>query len=78
MTEYVEGKVWRWSEEGAEPEVVSQLDSSWIPNLHWGLGAGGWDRDTMYVMNLDGRGVFEVPVAVPGKPDAYEALSTGP
>jgi sugar lactone lactonase YvrE len=78
VSEYLEGKVWRWSAEGAEPELVSQLDSTWIPNLHWGLGVGGWERDTMYVMNLDGRGIFEVPVSVLGKPDAYEALSAAP
>ncbi|GDX80457.1 hypothetical protein LBMAG42_22680 [Deltaproteobacteria bacterium] len=72
VSEYIEGVVWRFATEGAEAEKVSQLRSSWIPNMHWGNGRGGWDTQTLYVMDRDRKGVFAVPVGVGGHGDAYE------
>jgi hypothetical protein len=66
VTEYVQGKIWRFAEEGVEPELVVKLNSSWIPNLHWGNGVEGWERDILYVMDRDQRGVFELKVGIEG------------
>ena len=66
VTEYVQGKIWRFAEEGVEPELVVKLNSSWIPNLHWGNGVEGWERDVLYVMDRDQRGVFELKVGIEG------------
>lgn len=71
VSEYIEGVVWRFTAEGSEAETVSKLRSSWIPNMHWGNGRGGWDPQTLYVMDRDRQGVFAVPVGVGGHGDAY-------
>lgn len=74
-TEYGPGIVWRWpAEAGGEPEELLDLRSTWIPNLHWGLGVGGWERTTVYIIKRTG-GFVEVPVGVEGKVDALEILS---
>lgn len=72
VSEYIEGVVWRFDAEGAEAQKASQLRSSWIPNMHWGNGRGGWDTQTLYVMDRDRQGVFAVPVGIGGHGDAYE------
>ena len=40
---------------------------SYMPNLQWGRGQGGWDAQTLYIIDVD-AGVLAVPVGVPGKP----------
>ena len=59
VTEYIRGTVWRFTGERAAAEVVASLSSTWIPNLHWGLGLGGWESETVYVSACDGSGVLE-------------------
>lgn len=71
VAEYVTGKVMRFSAEGAEAELVTRLRSSWIPNLHWGPGAGGFASDVMYVADREGGTIFGVNVGVPGRPELY-------
>ncbi len=66
VTEYIQGKIWRFSSEGAEPELVVKLSSAWIPNLHWGNGVGGWEKDLLYVMDREDRGIFVLDVGVEG------------
>ena len=51
------GTVWRFRGEGAAPEAVASLSSTWIPNLHRGLGLGGWESETVYVADRE-RGRF--------------------
>lgn len=76
VTEYTLGKVWRFDAEGAEAELVSRLGASWIPNMHWGNGIGGWETDVLYVMDRDRAGVFALPVGVHGHADAYQPEAT--
>ncbi len=66
VTEYVQGHVWRISPDGAQVERVATLPSSWIPNLHFGEGIGGWDNTTLYVADRDEGRMFAIPIGIPG------------
>lgn len=65
--------VWRFSPDGTKDEQLVNLggETAWIPNLQWGSGIGGWDRETLYVLDFSGNRVFEVPVGVTDKPRGY-------
>ena len=71
VTEYIEGTVWRFTEENAEAEVVARLRADWIPNMHWGNGIGGWEKDVLYVSDRTHAGMYALDVGVEGHPDAY-------
>jgi len=66
VTEYIQGKVYRMPGGDSPPELIAQLPTDWIPNLHWGNGVGGWDTNTLYVMDRSSPGVFALEVGVPG------------
>lgn len=72
-TEYGPGIVWRWPADGGEAEELLDFRSAWIPNMHWGLGVGGFARTSLYIMRRSG-GIIEAPIGVEGKPDAYDVL----
>jgi len=82
VTEYVLGKIWRFSPEGEEVEMVAQLPTAWIPNMHWGNGGGGFAERVLYVMDRmgawggggSGAKLYGVEVGVPGAPGP--AIST--
>jgi len=42
-----------------------------LPNLQWGSGIGGWDRETLYVVDFSADRLFEVQVGVTDKPRSY-------
>ena len=67
ISEYVTGFVWRWDEEGADPVQVTEFLASWIPNMHWGNGLGGWESDVLYVADRDTAGVFGLHLDVEGR-----------
>ena len=64
--------VYRISPDGATIEIAVDLSppSSWIPNMQWGSGVGGWDDQTLYVIDISGA-VYETPVGVPSKLRPY-------
>ena len=66
LTEYIAGIVWRIGPAGGEPELVAQLDASWIPNMHFGHGVGGWQENVLYVSDRDTAGVYALELGVPG------------
>jgi sugar lactone lactonase YvrE len=69
VTEFSAAKVWRITPDGKAKLAVdlgSAVQASWIPNLHFGSGVGGWDPKTLYVMSLDGPRVFALKIGVPG------------
>lgn len=71
VAEYVTGSVWRFDGEGAEGVLAVDVMSYWIPNIHWGLGVGGFDTDVMYVTDRQHESLHAVAVGVPGRPEAY-------
>ncbi|MEZ4319661.1 MAG: SMP-30/gluconolactonase/LRE family protein [Myxococcota bacterium] len=66
ITEYIDGTVWRIPPSGTGVERVMDLPSSWIPNLRWGSGVGGWDPETLYVADRDQGRVFALPMGIRG------------
>lgn len=73
VCEYIAAIVWRISPDGASIEQLVQLgaETSWIPNLQFGSGYGGWESDHLYVLDISGDRVFDIDVGVPDKPRAY-------
>lgn len=67
VTEYVVGKIWRFTPDGSKVELLFDPPTSWVPNLHWGNGKGGWDTKTLYVMDRDGGNLYSVPLGIPSK-----------
>jgi sugar lactone lactonase YvrE len=63
---------YRISPDGATIEIAADLSppSSWIPNMQWGSGVGGWDDMKLYVADISSA-VYEIPVGVPSKYRAY-------
>jgi len=51
--------------------VEAGVNSVAFGNLQWGSGIGGWDRETLYVLDVVGDRVVEIEVGVPDKPRAY-------
>jgi len=47
-------------------DLTGAAGGSFISAANFGSGAGGFERENLYVMNLDG-GVFEVEMGIPGK-----------
>lgn len=73
-SEYTNGRLWRVSPEG-QVELLATLPSSWIPNIKWGRGVGGFSSDVMYVADRDLSRLFGVQVGVTG---AREFFATVP
>jgi streptogramin lyase len=71
VTVFVDGTVWRFGPAGGDAELVASLGTTWIPNLHWGVGIGGWDADKLYVIERGGGRVYELLVGVPEKPRVF-------
>lgn len=65
--------IWRISPDGmtSEPLVNLSADTGWIPNMQWGSGIGGWDKDILYVLDFGGNSLFEIDLGVGDKPRAY-------
>jgi len=63
---------YRISPDGETIEIAADLSppSSWIPNMQWGSGLGGWDRNNLYVADIYGA-VYEIPVGIPSKYLSY-------
>lgn len=64
VTDYGPGLVWRV--EGNTHDLVVDLPSGWIPNMHFGSGHGGWDPWRLYVMDIGGDQLYELDLGVPG------------
>jgi hypothetical protein len=69
LTEYTTGRIFRIDPSGASaPEQVADVPSSWIPNMRWGNGVGGWDDTVLFVSDRNGGRLFGLQVGIPGKP----------
>lgn len=73
VCEFGPATIWRISPDGLTivPLVELGADTSWIPNMQWGSGIGGWDSETLYVLDFSANRVFAVPTGVGDKPRAY-------
>jgi sugar lactone lactonase YvrE len=69
--EYVVGNVWRISPDGTT-ELIAKLPSSWIPNIKWGRGIGGFERDIMYIADRNEGRLFGVEVGLPGATEFFD------
>jgi hypothetical protein len=59
-------------EDGAiDPVIEPGVAVVALGNLGWGSGIGGWDRQTLYVLELTADRLVAVDVGVPEKPRAY-------
>ena len=67
ITEYIRGIVWRSTPDGSEVVRFAELPSSWIPNIRWGHGIGGWEKDILYVADRDQGRIFAVEAGIEGK-----------
>jgi len=66
--------VYRISPDGKDKEIVingGSISGTYLPNMQWGSGIGGWDPYSLYLPDGWKKGVFEVELGVPGKPTAY-------
>jgi sugar lactone lactonase YvrE len=43
----------------------------YMPNLDWGSGIGGWDRETIFIPHGWDHTVYEVYLGIPSKPPVY-------
>ena len=62
------GYVVRIDPQGVQTELIDLTGQGnpFISAVNFGSGAGGFERESIYVMNLSG-GIFEIDVGVPGK-----------
>ena len=72
VTEFVSGHVFRIQPSGLTHKAVT-LPSSWIPNMRWSPGVGGWDPSRLYVSDRDKGRIFAIdlghgPRELPFKP----------
>ncbi len=65
-TEWLSGRVWRMEPTGWGSELAVDAPSSWIPNLEWGRGVGGWEREFLYMADRDQGRVFEIQIHLEG------------
>lgn len=59
--------LWRFTPEGVAQWVASELRAP-VTGLFWGSGAGGWDKDTLYLGHEGGARVSEIDLGIPGRP----------
>jgi sugar lactone lactonase YvrE len=76
-SEYVKGNVWRIAPDGTT-ELIATLPSYWIPNIKWGRGLGGFERDVMYVADRQDGRLFGMSVGGPGATEYYDLANARP
>lgn len=63
--EYISGRVYRITPAG-DVTLIAELPSGWVPNIHWGRGVGGFEKNVMYVADRDQGRLFGVQVVIEG------------
>jgi sugar lactone lactonase YvrE len=71
-SEFTTGNVYRVVD-ADQIELLVELPSSWVPNIKWGRGLGGFSQDVMYVADRDEGRLFGVDVGVYGATEIYDA-----
>jgi hypothetical protein len=65
ITEYIKGRIYRITPDGLTRDLVVDFQDSWIPNMRWGHGVGGWETDILYVTAWDR--ILALHAGLPGK-----------
>ncbi len=69
VTDFGPGTIYRLTQDGQIQFVVDLGgETSWIPNLHFGSGIGGWDDSLLYVMDRGQNRTFVLDLGVKGIP----------
>ena len=69
--------VYRISPDGSDVSVlidtsgVAGYMGSFLANMDWGTGEGGWRTNSLYFAETAGQRILEVPIGVPSNPRAY-------
>ncbi len=63
--EYNSGRVYRITPAGAVT-MIAELPSFWVPNIHWGRGVGGFEKNIMYVADRQKGRLFALHVVIEG------------
>lgn len=71
VTEYTLGYVWRFSPDGQTVDLAVDTGTFWIPNLHFGLGVGGWETDALYIQDRLDDSMLVVYPGTEGGPIPY-------
>lgn len=74
--DYEDSRLYRISKDGTTRTTLidasgGPFTSTYMPNMQWGSGLGGWLEDRVYIPDGWDHGVFEVDIGVPGKPRVY-------
>ena len=74
IADYYATKVFRFDKDGNNQTTVlqgQQGSNTYLPNMQWGSGLGGWDSKKIYLPDGWNKDVFEVDMGVPGIPKPY-------
>ena len=74
IADYYATKIYRFTPDGKSYKTVATGkpgSNTYLPNMQWGSGLGGWDRFKLYLPDGWNKGVFELDVGVPGGPVPY-------
>jgi len=74
IADYYATKVFRFDHTGGNQTTVMQGQggaNTYLPNMQWGSGLGGWDSTKVYLPDGWEKDVFEVDMGVPGIPKPY-------
>lgn len=74
VCDYGQTVVYRISPDGQSKVKVidgSKISGTYLPNMQWGSGLGGWDPMKLYLPDGWKKGVFEVDLQVPAPPRPY-------
>jgi len=73
ICDYGETIIYRISPDGVTktPIIIAGDGFTYLPNLQWGSGMGGWDEMKLYIPDGWTHDVFEVDLGVPGKSRVY-------
>jgi sugar lactone lactonase YvrE len=61
VAEFGTGVIYRITPQGVL-SVLANVPSSWIPNIKWGRGLGGFDRNVMYVADRNASSLFAMKI----------------
>jgi sugar lactone lactonase YvrE len=71
VAEYTTGVIYRITPAG-ETSVLANVPSFWIPNIKWGRGLGGFERNVMYVADRDQASLFAMQINREGAVEFYD------